>query len=159
MNEPTQNHCDGDEELAKMLHQFFIVEGHDEVVIQHPTDGEKIVTKEYYLELQESLRKAKNMSPAQRLIETKRLKNQKQIRFRTSMLEARVYVVDIEDDEAYGFDVDGNKMDLEGVVFIPTHQYIDGIELKENELGCFVSESLHKPPIRIVKQVLPENNS
>ena len=153
MEEFRINNCDGDEELAKMLHQFFIVEGHDEVAVMHPVDGERVITKAEYLDLQKHLKKAKNMSPAERLVETKRLKNQKQIRFRTSMLEAKVYVVDIEDDETYGFDVDGNKMDLENVVFIPTHQYIDGIELKENEIGCFVSESLHKPPIRVVKQV------
>ena len=160
MEESRINNCDGDEELAKMLHKFFVVEGHDEVAVMHPVDGERVITKAEYLDLQKHLKKAKNMSPAQRLVETKRLKNQKQIRFRTAMLEAKVYVVDTEDDseENFGTDVDGNKMDLEGVVFVPTDQYVDGIELKENELGCFVSESLHKPPIRIVKQVLPENN-
>lgn len=162
MSEPDKNHyCDGDEELAKMLYKFFVVEGHDEVVIQHPTDGEKIITREYYLELQENLKKAKNMSPAERLVETTRLKNQKQIRFRTLMLEAKVYVVNIDDETegSFGFDVNGDKMDIEDMDFVPTHQYIDGIELKENEIGCFISESLHKPPIRVVKQVLPENNS
>jgi len=149
-------HNCNDDELGEMLHRLLIVEGHDEVVIYHPVEGEQVITKESYLELQKNLKKAKNMSPAKRLVETERLKNQKQIRFRTSMIDATVYVVDIEDDETYGFDVDGNKMDLEDVIFIPTHQYIDGIELKENELGCFVSESLHKPPIRIVKQALKE---
>jgi len=153
MEENQTYNCGSDEALDAMLHRLFIVEGHEEVTVQHPTEGEQVMTRKYYLELQDSLRKAKSMSPAERLVETKRIKNKKQIRFRTSMIEAKVYVVDVEDDEAYGFDVDGNKMDLEDVVFIPTHQYVDGIELKENELGCFVSESLHKPPIRVVKQV------
>lgn len=161
MEESQTYNCDSDEALDAMLHRLFIVEGHDEVVVNHPVDGEQVVTKEYYLELQSSLIKAKSMSPADRLVETTRLKNQKQIRFLTAMIDAKVYVVNIDDETegSFGFDIDGNKMDLEDVVFIPTHQYIDGIALKENEIGCFVSESLHKPPIRIVKQVLPENKS
>jgi len=75
------------------------------------------------------------------------------------MIDAPVYVVDIENDKTFGFDVDGNKMDIEQTVFVPVEQYVSGIELKENELGCFVSESLHKPPVRVIKQVLPEKNS
>jgi len=156
-DQPTHN-CDSDKQLAETLHRLFIVEGNEEVSVIHPVDGEQVMTRKYYLELQESLKKAKNMSPAERLVETKRLKNKKQMQFRTAMIEAKVYVVDIESDEPIGFDVDGNKMDIEISDFVPVAQYISGIELKENEIGCFVSESLQKPPVRIVKQVLLEKD-
>jgi len=158
MSDERINNCNEDE-LGAMLHRLLIIEGNEEVVIYHPVEGEQVITKKDFIETQKHLKRAKNMSPAERLVETKRIKNKKQMRFRTAMIDAPVYVVNIEDDETFGFDVDGSKMDIEQTVFVPVEQYVSGIELKENELGCFISESLHKPPIRVVKQVLPESKT
>lgn len=143
------HNCD-EEELGAMLHRLLIVEGHTEVVIQHPTDGEQVVTKESFLEMQRHIKRANDMSPAERLVENKRLKMKKQMQFRTAMIEAEFYTVDLNDDENFGFDVDGNKLDIDGLIFTPVDQYLPGIDIKEKEIGAFVDEAMAKPPIRIL---------
>jgi len=153
MNEADQqNHCSDDEELAVMLHKLFVVEGHEEVVIQHPEDGERVVTKKEYLELQDNLNKARNMSPAERIVESKRIRNIKQKQFRDAMLIAECYVIDLDDEDSFGLDINGTKIDIEGMDFVPVKDYISGIEKKENEIGCYASESLHKPPVRLLTE-------
>ena len=147
-----KHYCGGDEELAAMLHKFFVVEGHDEVIIQHPQDGERLITKDEYFNLQKHLKAASDMSPADRMVESKRLKNKKQIQFRTAMIEAKHYTVDLDDEDSFGYDVNGVKVDIEGMDFVPVDQYLKGIKAVENELGAYVSESMHKPPVRILKK-------
>ena len=139
-----------DDELDATLHRLLIVEGNPEVVIHHPEDGEQVVTKESYLEMKKHLNRAKNMSPAERIIENKRLKLKKQFQFRTAMIEAKFYTVDLNNDETFGFDVDGNKMDLDGMDFVPVEKYLSGIEVKEKEIGSFVDEGMRKQPLRIL---------
>ena len=146
--------CD-DKDLGAMLQRLFD-EGHDEVVVRHPTDGLVVVTKQDFKTHLANLKKAMNMSPADRVRETarlKNLKNQKQIRFRTAMIEAPVHTVDIDDEENFGKDVDGNELDIDGMGFLPVSQYLKGMDTKENEIGCFFDEFERKPPIRICKVV------
>ena len=143
--------CD-DSDLGAMLHRLLIVEGHDEAVVQHPTDGEIIVTKADYKKHLANINRVKNMSPADRVTENKRLrniKNQMQIRFRTSMISAPVHIVDIDDESGFGKDIEGNQLDIEGMIFLPVKDYPKGLELKENEIGAFISEFFYKKPIRI----------
>ena len=102
------------------------------------------------------LKKAADMSPAERLLETKKIANRKQIRFRTGMIEAKTYTVDITDDDNFGKDVDGNDIDMKDMIFISTSQYLKGIQLIEGEIGCFLDESSRKPPIRILAKRDPE---
>lgn len=144
------HNCD-DDELDATLHRLLVVEGHDEVVIHHPQDGERVVTQASYLEMKRHLARAKDMSPAERLIESARIKNKKQLQFRTAMIEAEFHKVDLNNDKTFGFDVDGNKLDIEGLIFISEQDYLGGIEKKENEIGAFVDESMTKPPLRILK--------
>ena len=144
------HNCD-DEELGAMLHRLLIVEGNEEVVIYHPTDGEEVVTREGYLKTLEHLNRAKNMSPAERFTENKHLKNKKQIQFRTAMIEAKVYTVDVNNDEVFGVDIDGIKINIiDGMKFIPICQYLPGIDVIEKEIGAFVDESMRNAPIRIL---------
>jgi len=153
MTETTTLACDNDEQLAETLHRLFVVEGHAEVVIQHPVDGERVVTKDNYEELIGHLAKARDMSPAKRLKETARLKRKQQMKFRTAMITAKVFTVDFDDDDNFGYDVNGVKIDMEGMIFTPSGQYLKGIEVMENEIGAFVSEDQRKDPIRIVRHM------
>jgi len=151
----TENAFDCDDKgLGPMLQRLFD-EGNDEVVVRHPTEGDIIVTRDDFKKHLADLEKAVNMSPADRIEETARLKNiknQKQIRFRTDMVNAPVHTVDIEDDENFGKDIEGVQMDIEGMVFLPVAQYLKGIEPKEHELGCFMSEyDENRSPIRILQ--------
>ena len=152
MDDQQTHNCDSDEQLDAMLHRLFIIEGHEEVTVQHPTEGEQVMTKKYYLELQESLRKANSMSPAERLVETAKLRNKKQLQFRTAMIEAKHYVIDLDDEKSFGYDVNGIKIDIEGMNFVPADQYIKGVEVLKDELGAFVSENMLKPPVRLFKK-------
>ena len=65
------------------------------------------------------------------------------------MIDAKVYTVDMEDDDAFGKDVDGNDMNIDGMVFLAIHNYLKGIDVLDNEIGSFISEDFSKKPIRI----------
>lgn len=137
-------------ELGAQLHQLLIVEGHKEVVVQNPPDPDQVVTKDYYLSLLKNLEKAKNMSPAQRMLERKRIKNRDEITLRTAMLSADFYTVDIEDEENFGKDIHGNDIPMTGMRFVPVNQYLKGISPIDNEIGVFVDDNKKEKPVRIV---------
>ncbi|MCK4703931.1 MAG: hypothetical protein KAT90_00495 [Gammaproteobacteria bacterium] len=141
-----------DEHLGATLHRLF-EDGHDEIVIRTPTEGEKVVTRKEFYDHVKNLDKAINMSPADKMMERKRLEriaNQKRIRLRTAMIDAKVYTVDLEDDDAFGKDVDGNDMGIDGLAFLQVADYLDGILLLDDEIGCFFCEFEKRKPIRIV---------
>ena len=144
--------CD-DESLGKMLYRLFVTEGNDEVVVTHPTEGDVVVTKDDYKKHLANLSRVNNMSPADRVTENarlKNLKNQKQIRFRTAMIDAPVHTVDMEGENNFGVDVDGVKLDIDGMAFVGVAQYPKGIAIIKQEIGCFVDEHDEKrKPIRI----------
>jgi len=150
MTDPIQ--CDSDEDLSKMLHQLLVVDGHDEVEIVHPVEGVQVVTRETYEAMIENIIKARNMSPAERLLATKRIKRKMQIRFRTAMITAETRTVDIEDEENFGRDIDGKEMDIAGMTFVRVGDYLKGIQSVPKELGCFMDESMARAPIRILEQ-------
>jgi hypothetical protein len=138
-----------DEELSKKLHQLFIVDNHESVTLQHPTEGDHTLTKQEYLTTIHYLKKARDMSPAERLQEGKRLERQQQIKFRTGMITAKMYTVDIDDEDNFGKDIDGQEIDIEAMTFVPVDQYLSGIETQELEIGAFVDSSMKRPPVRI----------
>jgi hypothetical protein len=138
-----------DEELSKQLHQLFVVEQHETVTLQHPVEGDTTITKAEYLDTLKHLKRAADMSPAQRLQESKRIERKQQIKFSTAMITAKIYTVDIEDEDNFGKDIDGNEIDMEGMTFVPVDDYLKGITKNENEIGAFVDESMKRPPIRI----------
>jgi len=149
-NQPEIYDCD-DEILGQMLARLFS-EGHDEVEIQHPTDGPVVVTRKDFEKHVANLSKVANMSPAERLEANKRvknIKNSKQIRFRTAMITAKVHVVDIEDDDNFGKNIEGEALDIDGMTFVPVSDYLKGIELQIGEIGAFVDVSERRPPVRI----------
>ena len=148
--EPAKYHVD-DEGLARMLHQLLVVEGEPEVEIVHPVDGPRIVTRAQYDQLTAHLARAKGMSPAVRLVESKRIERQKQMKFRTMLIDAQVCTVDVDDTENFGKDAEGNEMPISGLLFALVDQYPDGTEKMELELGCFFDEQLLKPPVRILR--------
>lgn len=149
-------HDCAEQDLGAMLARLFS-EGHDEVEIMHPVDGPVVVTKADYKKHLHNIDRYNKMSPGKRVTHHKRvknIKNQKQIRFRTAMINAPVYEVDINDDANFGKDIDGNDIDMQGMVFTPVAQYLKGIEPIENEIGCFVDEYDEKrKPIRITTRV------
>ena len=147
-----------DDELGALLHRLIVVEGHEEVEIQHPTEGLMVVTRDSYKTMMESLDKAAKMSPADRLEETKRLERKRQMQFRTALIDAKVYTVDIDDEDNFGFDINGDKIDMDGLIFTPTNTYPKGSKVILNEIGAFVDEMMIKPPIRILTKPLADNS-
>jgi hypothetical protein len=141
-----------DDELGKQLHQLLVIDKEPEVIIFHPTEGEQVVTRENYDSMLASLKEASDMTPKQREKKLKVLRRRMQIKFRTAMIKAKVYTVDIEDDANFGKDIDGNDIGIEGMVFTLTSDYSDDINVIENEMGCFIDEAMKKAPIRILKK-------
>ena len=72
------------------------------------------------------------------------------MRFRTAMLTAKVYTVDIDDDESFGTDINGEEMGIDGMAFTLAQDYLPGIEVKDREIGCFADETMKRSPIRIL---------
>lgn len=141
--------CD-DKSLGSMLARLF-AEGAGEVVVRHPLEGDIVVTEADYKKHLANIKKAMDMSPADRIKAKQRLKNvknQKLIRFRTALIGAEVHQVDFENSE-FGVDIEGNKMDLDNMVFVRVEEYPKGTKLLDNEVGAFFSEKELKPPIRI----------
>ena len=139
-----------DDELGALLHRVLIVEGHEEVEVQHPTEGTVVFTKESYLTLLKNLERVQDMSPAERYVEAQRLERKKQMQFRTAMINARIESVNLEDDNNFGKNTDGKDIGIEGMVFIPISHYLKGMEIKPGEVGCFLDETFRREPIRIV---------
>ena len=96
------------------------------------------------------------MSPAERLQEQKKTERRNQIRWRTQMITAKTHTVDTEDDENFGIDVDGEKIDMDGLTFLPVDNYLKGTELHPGEIGCFTDEKGIKPPVRILALKEPQ---
>jgi len=149
MTEVPPHQLISDEELSKQLHQLFVVEKHETITLQHPTEGDTDLTRAEYFKNIAHLKKCMDMSPAQRLQESKRIARQQQIRFTTAMITAKTYTVDIEDDANFGKDIDGNEIDMTNMSFVPVDQYLKGITSSENEIGAFVDSSMKRAPIRI----------
>ena len=145
-----------DDELSRQLHHYFIVENQESVTLQHPTDGDKVVTRDEYLVIIKNLKRVRNMSPAERMQMNKRLERKQQTRFRTAMITAKVYTVDIEDEDNFGKDISGQEIDMEGMTFVPVEQYLKGIEHQDLEIGAFVDSTMKRPPIRI--KTIPQPN-
>lgn len=125
-----------DENLGAMLAELFEA-GHDEVVIQHPTDGEVTVTRAEFDQLVADL-------------DAKREDAAKKIQlFCTAMASAPVHYVDMDEGE-FGVDIEGNALDIESTVFLPIEHYPDGIKTLACEFGTFVDESGGRSPLRIV---------
>lgn len=139
-----------DEELTKQLYQLLVIESRPEVEIIHPEEGHQVVTRADFDAMQKRLAKSRGLSPAQRLQENSRVERAMQMRFRTAMLDADIREVDIQGEDNFGYDVKGNKIDIDGMTFVPVDQYINGIELRPGEIGSFVSANMTKPPIRII---------
>ena len=140
------HHCD-DENLGAMLHRLFS-EGHDEVEIQHPTEGVVVYTKEQFYSQLEKFKK----SPSEAYLERKRLERvqiQKQIRFRTALIGADVRKVNMDTDK-FGYDSEGRKMDIQGMAFNRIDDYLPGIDILPGEVGCFYDEHGQREAIRIV---------
>lgn len=153
MEGPQKYHCE-DEELGALLHRLFVEQGETEVEIHHPTEGVIIYTADQWRDQLDALKRMMEMSPAERIQETKKLKARQQNRFRTAMVDAEVRTIDIEDEDVnhFGLDVDGKEIDMNGMIFTPTNSYPKGTRVILNEIGAFVDESMRKPPIRILAQ-------
>jgi len=138
-----------DEDLHSMMQRLFD-EGNESIEVQHP-DGVRIITRQQFADMKATLERNKKASPAKKFKMRKqidRLITQKQIRHRTAMITAKVHVIDVENGK-FGCDIDGNDLDVAGMVFTPTDSYLDGVELVENEVGCFIDEDGNKAPVRV----------
>lgn len=153
--------CDGDVELADLLAHLFKNPETTEVEIQHPTDGNQVVTRERYEELCKALKDTRDMSPSERIQHKaqERRKDIKQLdRIKRDITGASMHIVDLEDDsaDAFGKDIHGVELDLEGMMFFQREKYPDDIELKKNEIGCFMDPERKKPVLRICALKMPE---
>ena len=138
-----------------MLARLFS-EGHDSVDIVHPTDGPITVTKAEFQKHLRDISKQQNMSPADRVIEATRLNNikkKKQDRFKAAMILAPAHEVNIEDEENFGKDIEGQELDIDKMMFMPICQYLPGINPLTHEIGCFYDENdEERSPVRIIAQ-------
>lgn len=150
MEEGQKYYC-SDEELGKQLHQLFEVEGESEVEIHHPTEGVIVYTRDTYKTQIEALAKLLAMSPAERLELKAKTKRKLQMSFRTQLIDAKCFTVDIDDEENFGKDIDGNEIDMNGT-FVLVKDYPKGTRKLENELGAVMDESMTKAPIRILQK-------
>jgi len=139
-----------DEELGPLLYQILVIDGHSECEIHHPTEGKKTVTKENYRKTLSEITKINKMSPSERIIEHKRIKDQHQKKHYSDMSKAKFHIVDIEDEKGFGYDISGSKIDMEGLVFIGVNDYLKTIIIKENEIGAFIHLANEKKPVRIL---------
>jgi len=128
-----------DEELSRQLHKLLVVEGRDEVEVLHPVEGNIIVTKETYLNLIEDLAAQRAMSPAERLQAKKKSERKVRQEFVKALNDAAFSTVDITDMERFGFDTDGNELDIDGCSFITVAFYPKGVEYGPDEVGAFVN--------------------
>ncbi len=144
--------CD-DKDLGSMLHRLFTEQPEaDEIEIQHPTDGAQVITREKFYATVDELGKARKMNPAQKLMKRKqneRLKVKLQTRFRTALITAKVVKIDINDGK-FGYDVDGDKIPVDGFTFVRANEYPKGTPAIDDEVGSFIDESWNKPPIRVI---------
>lgn len=157
MNKDNAYTCD-DADLGRELYRLF-GEGNEEVTVRHPVDGDVVVTKKEYFAHLAHMEKVKNMSPADTLVEKRRLKNikkQMQMKLRKAMVTAPVHTVDFDDESSFGFDVDGNKLDVEGMMFVCVGDYPrGGIDILQNEQGAFIDEKQDREPIRLIAAQTP----
>ena len=138
-----------DDDIGPMLAGLF-AEGHPEVEIQHPTQGTKIITHAEFEAMQTELARAKDMSPADKMVERKRLANQCQIRLRTDLIAAEVRIVDIDDDTSFGIDVNNNPIDMDARTFMLVRDYPSGVGIQKHEIGALIDGSGNRKPIRLV---------
>ena len=160
MEEAAKYQVADDQELSKMLHQLLIVNGEPEVEIRHPTEGVQIVKKEDYEKTIVELKRIRELSPAKRMQERNKNERRMQFKFRTAMIKAKVHTINVSDEDSFGKDINGEELDMEGMIFMPVKNYLDGIVINENEIGCFMRENLDKPPIRLLsmESLEPESN-
>ena len=110
-----------DKSVGEMLHRLF-EQGHDEVEIQHPLEGARVITRAEFYGLVDALEK----SPAEKLVERKkieRLAKLKRKQFRKAMTRAKVHRVDLENDHvqllAMAMNQILNLVDVAGVEEVP----------------------------------------
>lgn len=142
-----------EEELGKQLKSWFD-QGYEEVVVQHPFDGEIVVTRETFEEYLREIDRWKQMSPAERLVEKKKVDMRahfKRKRLADALIKANFATVDMDSDETqFGYDINGEKLDIEGMTTLPTMMYPAGVIPLENEAMAFIDEREIKDPIRIL---------
>jgi len=130
-------------------------EGHDEVIVQHPTEGQRVITREQYIDMYPELKLAK-LPPGKRVVEQariERLKRKEQALFVFSMKSAEAITIDPDSDQGIT-DVDGNEIDISDMEFCPIHNYPKGITVLDNELGAMVHPEQTKGPIRLIQNDL-----
>ena len=142
--------CD-DENLGQMLARLFS-EGHDSVEIQHPVDGPIIITRAEFLAHVSRMDKVLKMSPADRIVANKKIKNQKKsamIKLGWALCSVEIETIDADDDTTFAKDIDGKELDIDGMTFIAVQAYPANVEPVKQELGAFVDEKGKRPPVRI----------
>lgn len=131
-------------ELGLLLHDFFKDPDIDEVIVDHPVDGPKVISREYYMEL---------ISAAAEKTHTEQEARQMREAFIMKLVFAEVRVIDVSEDNNFGTDTSGRKIEnIGGMILIPSAQYPDGCDLLEKEVGCFYDEDGQRETIRLVTE-------
>lgn len=139
-----------DDDLGQMLDKLF-AEGAQEVEIAHPLEGSKVITRSQFQALKATINREQG-SPAERMMRRKqyeRAKDRAMRIFIEGMAAAEVREID-PDNGAYGFDVYGKPIDVEGMDIAYITDYPPAVEILPNEIGCLVDPMLDRPPIRLV---------
>lgn len=141
------------EENLQQTLQVLFDRGETEIEIQHPVEGAVVITREDFEQHKKRQQKLANASPAEKIELRKRHLRQAAVmrhKLVTAMRNARQVTVDPRSEDGMN-DIDGNPIgDIAGMTFVPVHQYLPGIVPVDNELGAFVDEYMHRPPIRVV---------
>lgn len=123
-----------DEALHAQLQELFMA-GHSEVVVQHPIDGSRVVTREQFDDWT-----GQNMTDAEL--------NESRLAFCELVEGAEVR--EIAPDDPPGVDVHGKSIEIEGMTLVHSHEYPEQIEMLQGELGVLIDEYGDKSPSRLV---------
>ena len=134
-----------EDDVDEMLHSLFKDEKTEQVVIVHPVDGEKTVTRVQYMEhINASARKVTGTHDEQIAMQTQ---------FKQSLMFCDVRTIDVSEDQNFGTDTKGRPIEnIGGMVLVPASQYPPGCALIEKEVGCFFDEEGKRKTIRLVTE-------
>lgn len=138
-----------DDQLMDQLETLF-AEGAQDVEIQHPTEGARIITRAQFQAIKADIEKMDG-TPAERIRKNaQRERKAKVMQKRLSKSLADCQVIEVDPDGEIGTDIHGNKHEVDGLTFLDASLYPPGITRRENEVGALIDPGLNKAPLRLV---------
>lgn len=135
-----------DTQLMDKLREYF-AGGAQEVEVQHPTEGSRIVTKADFLAIQRMM-DAKDGSPAKRVLAMAAERRRLELKFCETLNHADVRHVC--ESDAMGVDAFGQLFEIEGLTFVPVQNYPARATALPAEFGLLFDEQGKRQAVRLV---------